>query len=97
LKARFGTIARGGLRFGLLFLGLSLGAIAVLAIGVVCIAKHAWVIGVPVAAIGFVLLIGVSMYAQAAGMYMRTILYRYAMNQPTPNLGVDLGDTFGSR
>ena len=41
LKARFGTIARGGLRFGFLFLGLSLGALAVLAIGVVCIAKHA--------------------------------------------------------
>jgi hypothetical protein len=50
-----------------------------------------------VAAIGFVLLIGVSMYSQAAGMYMRTILYRYAMNQPTPDLGVDLGGTFGNR
>jgi hypothetical protein len=97
MKARFGTIARGGLRFGLLFLGLSLAAIAVLAIGVVCIAKHAWVIGVPVAAIGFVLLIGVSMYGQAAGMYMRTILYRYAMDQPIPDLGVDVGGTFGNR
>jgi hypothetical protein len=97
LKARFGTIARGGLRFGLLFIGLSFGALAVLAIGVVCIAKNAWVIGVPVAAIGFVLLIGVSMYAQAAGMYMRTILYRYAMNQPIPDLGVDPGGAFGAR
>jgi Family of unknown function (DUF6159) len=97
LKARFGTVARGGLRFGILFLGLSLGAVAVIAIGVVCIAKHAWVIGVPVAAIGFVLLIGVSMYGQAAGMYMRTILYRYAMNQPIPDLGVDVGGVFGSR
>jgi hypothetical protein len=97
LKARFGTIARGGLRFGLLFIGLSLGALAVLAIGVVCIAKNAWVIGVPVAAVGFVLLIGVSMYAQAAGMYMRTILYRYAMNQPIPDLGVDPGGAFGTR
>src|SRR3984957_6831852 len=97
LKARFGTIARGGLRFGFLFLGLSLGALAVLAIGVLCIAKHAWVIGVPVAVIGFVLLIGVSMYAQAAGMYMRTILYRYAMNQPIPELGVDPGGAFGTR
>ena len=97
LKARFGTIARGGLRFGFLFLGLSLGALAVLAIGVVCIAKHAWVVGVPVAVLGFVLLIGVSMYAQAAGMYMRTILYRYAMNQPVPDLGVDVGGAFGAR
>ena len=40
LKARFGTIARGGLRFGLLFLGFSLGALLVILIGVVCIAKH---------------------------------------------------------
>jgi Family of unknown function (DUF6159) len=95
LKARFGTIARGGLRFGLLFLGLSLAALAVLAIGVVAIVKHAYVIGVPVAAIGFVLLIGVSMYAQAAGMYMRTILYRYATDQPIPDLGVDPSGAFG--
>jgi hypothetical protein len=96
LKARFGTIARGGLRFGFLFLGLSLGALAVLAIGVIAIAKHAYVIGVPVALLGFVLLIGVSMYAQAAGMYMRTILYRYAMNQPIPDLGVDPSGAFGN-
>jgi len=97
LKARFGTIARGGLRFGFLFIGLSLGALAVLAIGVVCIAKHVYVIGVPVALLGFVLLIGVSMYAQAAGMYMRTILYRFATDQPIPNLGVDPSGTFGTR
>lgn len=97
LKARFGTIARGGLRFGFLFLGLSLGALAVLAIGVICIAKSVWVVGIPVAALGFVLLIGVSMYAQAAGMYMRTILYRYATDQPIPNLGVDPSGAFGTR
>ena len=34
LKARFGTVARGGLRFGLLFLGFSLGALLVIVIGV---------------------------------------------------------------
>ena len=97
LKARFGTVARGGLRFGFLFLGLSLGALLVLALGVVCIAKHADVIGVPVAIVGFVLLIGISMYAQAAGMYMRTILYRFATDQPIPAMGVDPGRAFGSR
>ena len=81
----------------MLFLGLSLGALAVLAIGVVCIAKHVYVIGVPVAVLGFILLIGVSMYAQAAGMYMRTILYRFATDQPIPDLGVDVGGAFRSR
>jgi hypothetical protein len=97
LKARFGTIARGGLRFGFLFLGLSLAALLVLAIGVVCIAKDADVVGIPIAVIGFVLLIGVSMYAQAAGMYMRTILYRFATDQPIPDIGVDPRGAFGSR
>jgi hypothetical protein len=37
------------------------------------------------------------MYGQAAGMYMRTILYRYAMDQPIPDLGVDVGGAFGNR
>jgi hypothetical protein len=27
-------------------------------------------------------------------MYMRTILYRFATDQPIPNLGVDPGDAF---
>jgi hypothetical protein len=44
-----------------------------------------------------VALIGVSMYASAAGMYMRTILYRYATDQPIPDLGVDPSGAFGSR
>ena len=84
LKDRFGTIARSGLRFGVLFLGLSLGALAIVVVGVVCIAKQAYVIGIPVAVAGFALLIGISMYAAAAGMYMRTILYRFATEQPIP-------------
>jgi Family of unknown function (DUF6159) len=97
LKARFGTIARGGLRFGVLFLGLSLGAVAILVVGVVGVARHAYVIGVPVAVIGLALLVGISMYAAAAGMYMRTILYRFATDQPIPDLGVDVAGTFDSR
>ena len=97
LKARFGTVARGGLRFGLLFLGLSLGALAR--------ARHRgrpaspgtpMSSGMPSPIIGFVLLIGVSMYASAAGMYMRTILYRFATDQPIPDLGVDVSGAFGT-
>jgi Family of unknown function (DUF6159) len=97
LKARFGTIARGGLRFGLLFVGLSLAAVAVLALGVLLVVGHASVIGVLVAVIGLAAVIGVTMYASAAGMYMRTILYRYATDQPIPALGLDIGDAFGPR
>jgi len=96
MKARFGTVVRGGLRFGILFLGLSVGALLVTAVGVVSIAKHAYLVGVPIAAIGFVFLIGVSMYGSAAGMYMRTILYRFATDQPIPDLGVDPSGAFGT-
>lgn len=96
LKERFGTVARGGLRFGVLFLGLSLAALAVLAVGVVLIAKRLYFAGVPVAAVGVFGIIGVAMYASAAGMYMRTILYRFAVGKPIPDLGVDVAGAFGN-
>jgi hypothetical protein len=97
LKECFGTIARSGLRFGFLFVGLSLGAVAVLALGVALATAHAVVVGVTIAVVGFVLLIGISMYAAAAGMYMRTILYRYATHQVVPALGVDISNAFNNR
>ena len=97
LKARFGTVTRSGLRFGAIFAGLSIGALVVLAIGVAMIAGRAYVIGVPVAVAGFAALIGIGMFAQAAGMYMRTILYRFAMELPVPDLGIDIGGAFRSQ
>jgi hypothetical protein len=97
LKARFGTVTRSGLRFGAIFAGLSIGALVVLAMGVALIAGRAYFIGVPVAVAGFAALIGIGMFAQAAGMYMRTILYRFATEQPIPDLGVDLGGAFQFR
>lgn len=96
LKARFGTVTRSGLRFGAIFAGLSIAALLVLALGVALIAGRTYVLGVPVAIAGFAALIGIGMYAQAAGMYMRTILYRFAMERPIPDLGVDIGGAFGS-
>jgi hypothetical protein len=97
LKARFGTVARSGLRFGAIFLGFSLAGILILAIGIGLVAGRAYVIGVPIALIGFAGLIGVGMYASAAGMYMRTILYRFATDQPIPDLGVNPSGAFASR
>lgn len=96
LKARFGTVTRSGLRFGAIFAGLSIAALLVLVLGVALIAGRTYVLGVPVAIAGFAALIGIGMYAQAAGMYMRTILYRFAMERPIPDLGVDIGGAFGS-
>jgi hypothetical protein len=36
------------------------------------------------------------MYASAAGIYMRTILYRFATDQPVPEIGVDMANVFRS-
>jgi hypothetical protein len=96
LKARFGTVARSGLRFGAIFLGFTIAAMLVLGAGVALIAGRDYLIGVPVAIAGFAALIGIGMYAQAAGMYMRTILYRFATERPIPDLGVDVGGAFRS-
>jgi hypothetical protein len=97
LKARFGTVTRSGLRFGAIFAGLSIAALLVLGLGFALIVGRAYIVGVPVAIAGFGALVGVGMYAQAAGMYMRTLLYRFATEQPIPDLGVDVGDAFQTR
>ena len=93
LKERFGTVARSGLRFGVMFLAWTLAAAAVLAVGLMLVPASP-LVGVPVAAVGFFCVLAVSMYATAAGVYMRTILYRFATNQFVPDLGVDLAATF---
>jgi hypothetical protein len=94
LRTTFGTVARSALRFGLLFLGWSLLALAVLGTGVGLAVAGTPVLGVPIAVIGVIGFFVVSMYLSAAGMYMRTILYRYATHQALPDLGLDLSRTF---
>ena len=94
LRTTFGTVARGALRFGVLFLGWSLLALAVVGAGVGVALSGMPVLGVPIAVIGVIGFFVVSMYLAAAGMYMRTILYRYATHKPLPNLDLDLSRTF---
>ena len=100
-RSRFGTVARSGLRFEALFIGLSICAGLVVGFGLVIAAVgfamsgvSGAAIGFSVAAVGLVLAIGIGMYASAASMYMRTILYRFATDQPIPNLGVDVARVF---
>jgi hypothetical protein len=95
LKARFGTVARTGLRFGLLFAAWTIAALAIVAIGVMLI-NGVPLVGVPVVAIGVACVFGVTMFAAVAGIYLRTILYRFATGQSVPNLGVDLNDAVSS-
>jgi hypothetical protein len=94
IKATFGTIARGALRFGVFFLGWILLAVAVIVAGVVVAVSGTAVLGVPIVVLGVVGFFVVVMYLAAAGMYMRTILYRYATHKPLPDLGLDLSRTF---
>ncbi len=94
IKTTFGTIARGALRFGVFFLGWILLAVAVTVVGIVVAFSVTPVLGVPIAVLGVIGFFIVSMYLAAAGMYMRTILYRFATHQPLPDLGLDLSRTF---
>jgi len=96
-RQRFGTVARGALRFGFLFIGLSLAAVAVGVLGVMIAAGGLPAVGIPVVVLGVIGVIGVGMYASAAGMYMRTILYRFATGLPIPDVGVDMSQVFGPR
>jgi hypothetical protein len=96
-RQRFGTVARGALRFGVLFIGLSLAAVAVGVLGVMIAAGGLPAVGIPVVVLGVIGVIGVGMYASAAGMYMRTILYRFATGLPIPDVGVDMSQVFGPR
>jgi hypothetical protein len=94
IKTTFGTIARGALRFGVLLLGWTLLAMAVIVVGTVVAVSGTPLLGIPVVVLGVIGLFVVFMYLAAAGMYMRTILYRYATHKPLPDLGLDLSRTF---
>ncbi len=96
LKQRFGTVAKASVRFGFLFLGWLLLAVAVIVAGV--LVRH---ISVPAAAVlilfGVVGIASVAAVASTASIYLRTVLYRFATGQSVPDLGVDLGQAFQKR
>ncbi len=94
LRTTFGTIARGALRFGFLFAGWMLLTLAVVGAGAVLYVSGNHVAGIGIGVLGVVAFFTVTMYLSAAGMYMRTVLYRYATGQSVPELGVDLSRTF---
>jgi hypothetical protein len=94
IKTTFGTVTRGALRFGALFLGWILLAIAVIVGGVAIAAAGTPLLGVPIVIVGVAGFFVITMYMAAAGMYMRVILYRHATQRSLPNLGLDLSQTF---
>lgn len=93
LRSRFGTIGRSGLRFGAMFLAWMLPALLVLFVGIAVVHSNLPA-GVLLIACGVFGLLVVSLLASTAGLYLRTVLYRYAKGLSVPDLGVDLSRAF---
>lgn len=96
LKARFGTVVRSQARFGFLFLGWFLLAVAALVGGFVLMAAGGAlvVLGGALLAAGLLGFVAVAVYSSVVNAYLRTILYRYATDRSVPDLGIDLGQAF---
>ena len=93
LSTRFGTNVRATVRFGLEWLLVYVGIIAVAAFGVVVlltgVSRHqamGLVLGVVIVLIGVVGLFVASAFQQALSAYLRTVLYRYATDRPIPGI-----------
>lgn len=97
LKARFGTVVRSQARFGFLFLGWFLLAVAAIVGGVAALAAGGALaaLGIVLLAAGFLGFLTVMVYSSVVNAYLRTILYRYATDRSVPDLGIDLGQAFG--
>jgi hypothetical protein len=96
MKETFGTVTRSALRFGVLFLPLTLVALAVTVVGVMDMASQR-TLGLSLLMIGFAGLITVSAYQGAAGAFLRVILFRYATGKSVPDLGVNLSSVIASK
>ena len=97
LSTRFGTNVRATVRFGLEWLLVYVGIIAVAAFGVVVlltgVSRHqamGLVLGVVIVLIGVVGLFVASAFQQALSAYLRTVLYRYATDLPIPGISTEV-------
>ena len=97
-KNRFGTVARSGLRFGCSSARPRSWppSCSSSASGLPPRARRpsSWASSSPSSA--SVRSSGSPCTRAAAGIYMRTILYRFATDQPVPDIGVDMGSVFRS-
>jgi hypothetical protein len=98
-KQRWGKVTRSAVRFGILFLGwMLLGAVALVGGLFLAFGTHhnsaLTVVGLIVAAAGLLVVVVVSVYLSVVQMYLRTILYRFAVGKSVPDLGVDLAAAF---
>ncbi len=94
VRRRFGPVAKTALGFGGLFAAWLLVFCAVVIVGIVLIASSQPLLGIPVTALGALGVVAFIQVGITAGTYVQTILYRFATDQPVPDLGVDLTATF---
>jgi Family of unknown function (DUF6159) len=92
-EQRFGAVGRTAVRFGVVFLGWILVPVVAIFVGLMLISALP-PLGILVVALGVLGLFAVVQAAVTAGIYMRTILYRYATGQSVADLGLDLSETF---
>ncbi|MEI8404858.1 MAG: DUF6159 family protein [Actinomycetes bacterium] len=98
-KQRWGKVTRSAVRFGILFFGwMLLGVVALVGGLFLGLGTHhnsaLTVVGLIVAAAGLLVVVVVSVYLSVVQMYLRTILYRFAVGKSVPDLGVDLAAAF---
>jgi len=94
IEQHFGTVGRGALRFGFVFVGWGLAAAAIILVGLVLILGGR-TLGFPIVVVGVLALFLIIEVAIAVGVYLRTILYRFTTGQPLPDLGLELSKAFG--
>lgn len=93
-KERFGAVVRSSVRFGLAYLGWFLLGIALVVLGVLGASTSP--VFLVLTAAGLIVLVTVGMVTSVINLYLRTILYRYATDQPIPGIEYDLSQIFVS-
>ena len=94
LKGRFGTVVRSSVRFGIAYIGWFMLAIGLFVLGLMLASKSP--VFLVLAASGLIMAFVVSMFTGVINLYLRTILYRYATDQPIPGIDYDLSQVFAS-
>jgi hypothetical protein len=93
LRDNFGTVTRGALAFGGIFVSATFVCIGIFVAGVTTIGVNRE-LGFVILAIGVIATMCVGAVSGATSAFMRTILYRHATGKSVPNFGIDLWTIF---
>jgi hypothetical protein len=93
LHDNFGTVTRGALRFGSIFVPATLASVGLFIVGALMMPNDR-VLGFVVLAAALASMMVVGAVSGATSAYLRTILYRHATGKSVPNFGIDLWSIF---